>query len=294
MLHAYNQVSLEPCLSSHPWVFIGDSVTRQLYYETAHMMDFTLQSAALDDKQKHGDQVLRTANGTDILFFWDPFLNSTHVPIYTNDRDTARSADKDPVVVVLGTGLWFLRHPTSSGGLSRWGSRIESVLSMVAHASHRTPKEIYILPVVDVIPSKLSPARASTMLISDIDAMNTDLVHRASITRQLTGASVFIPQVFNAMLDASQTDDGLHFSGQVIRAQAGILLNRVCNKHRPPTPPFDTTCCREYPALKWPQELALLVFIGVGLILWLLSISFGSSSNSPLVFAMGTTKWPLY
>jgi hypothetical protein len=256
-------------------------VTRKLYFQTAHTMDSSLPSAVSDTNLKHSDHKLKTRHGTEVMFFWDPFLNSTHALEYAGTQ-SAVSASKDAAVVVLGTGLWFLRYSATAGGLSAWKARVENVLDSVARADHaqRGPKDIYILPVEDVVPSKLSPDRSSTMLPSDIDAMNSDLSHRISLARQRTGARVFIPQVFNAMLHPSQTDDGLHFSDAVVKAQANILLNGHCNKVRPHRPPFEPTCCRQYSLPPWPQELAILGIIVPGLIFWARSSPSSLSSVS--------------
>ena len=121
------------------------------------------------------------------------------------------------------------------------------------------------LPVEEIIPSKLSPERLDTMHSPDIDAMNSDLYHRikpstnSSWSRLLGSTSserISLPSVFNKMLDDSQTQDGLHFTEAIVKAQANILLNLQCNDKWPQTFPMDKTCCRMYP---WPGPVQSVV-----------------------------------
>jgi hypothetical protein len=65
------------------------------------------------------------------------------------------------------------------------------------------------------------------------------------------------------MLDPSQTADGLHFSDNIVKAQANILLNLRCNDVLPKTFPLDKTCCRRYPR---PSVLQIII-LGAA-ILW--------------------------
>ena len=269
-MHTYQEKDIKSCLKSKRLVFIGDSVTRQLYFQMAHALDSSLPAAPVDDDRKHTDYDLTTSQNVRLSFFWDPFLNTSEVLSFV--RSPASSgfstafADERPGMLVLGTGLWYLRYADTSGGLPSWEAMMESALEILSSAHEKPADLVVVLPVEEVIPSKLSPERASTMHASDIDAMNSDLTHRIrppSLTDPFTFFSpaqgsipVSFPSVFNEMLDPSQTEDGLHFSANVVKMQANILLNMRCNDELPKVPPFDTTCCRRYP---WPSLLHLLV-----------------------------------
>ena len=80
-------------------------------------------------------------------------------------------------MLVLGSGLWYLRYSNSSGGVPAWESRMEHIFHTLA-TKPKPADEVVILPVEDVVPSKLTTERALTMHPSDIDAMNSDLYHR--------------------------------------------------------------------------------------------------------------------
>ncbi|KAJ7169801.1 10 TM acyl transferase domain found in Cas1p-domain-containing protein [Mycena filopes] len=255
MLHDYTPEDGATCLESRELVFIGDSITRNLFFEFGRLLDHTLEPP-VGDENKHRDQSFLTAFDTRLSFYWDPFLNSSHVPTLNSQRGL--DSDPRPALLVVGAGLWYLRYSDGSGGLAAYESRIESILGALVQGNP-IADEVVILPVEDIISSKLSPERASSMHHTDIDAMNSDLSYRITSLGawkypglfkrpSRTPLSVSLPLVFNQMLDPSQTQDGLHFSQTVLRTQANILLNFLCNDHLAKTPPLNKTCCRSYPA----------------------------------------------
>lgn len=272
MLHSYSPFEGGVCVGSRRMIFIGDSVTRKLFFQFAHILDSKLPTT-LPDSDKHSDHTLHTSRGSQISFIWDPFLNSTNThDIITPKPDEVTAEGERPALLVLGSGLWYLRYAETSGGLQGWEANVYQILDSLAHSPVKPADEIVLLPVEQIVPSKLSPDRFATMRTSDIEAMNSDLYHRlhpqadgyTSFTRSHPPSPARLPLVFNQMLDPSLTDDGLHFSDSVVRSQANILLNLRCNDVLPKHFPFDKTCCRSYP---WPTAiqfiiLTLSIFLG--------------------------------
>jgi hypothetical protein len=271
MMHAYKPNDLTRCVSKEIWVFIGDSVTRKLFYHIAHAMDETLPHAAPNNTAKHVNYKLETKGGTELLFFWDPFLNSTQISDYASvsGSSSLSPTTTNASVLVIGSGLWYLRH-VSSGGIAAWEARMEAVLDKITSPKFSNTTEVVVLPVEVVIPSKLSLDRAQTMRIEDIDAMNMDLSHRISVARGKS-PKVYSPQAFNLMVHPSQTEDGLHFSSQIIQAQANILFNHRCNQLLPRKYPYDTTCCRRHPSRSMLYICTLSAIFLAGPIFWVLS-----------------------
>ena len=265
-LHKYEEKEASACFRSKELIFIGDSVTRKLFFQVVQVLDRSLPGVPPSDTGKHANHRFHTTSGTDLTFAWDPFLNSSYtqsVLLKSRDNDTIKPLPS-PAMLVLGSGLWYLRYSNSSGGVPAWESRIEHIFHSLA-TNPKPADEVVILPVEHIISSKLTPERASTMHPSDIDAMNSELYHRinppsddfkysfTSLERSVTAS---LPLVFNQMVDESLTEDGLHYSDAVIRAQANILLNLQCNNKLPKTFPFNKTCCNRYP---WPSALHLTV-----------------------------------
>ncbi|KAA1468701.1 Cas1p-domain-containing protein [Dentipellis sp. KUC8613] len=271
MTHAYQPKDAEFCLASSRAVFLGDSVTRKLFFQFANIVDPTLPTSPPDDDSKHSDHLLHSRSGIRLSFYWDPFLNSTQLDDILNAPDSGASSDR-PTLLVLGSGLWYLRYADMSGGISAWEANTESIINSISQAQRAPADEVVVLPIEDVIASKLSYERATTMLAADRDAMNSDLYHRIHPTSagvmDILGSGkrripISLPLAFNDMLDPSQTEDGLHFSDVIVRTQANLLLNLRCNDRLPKVFPLDKTCCRSYP---WPHILHLVVLVTV--LLW--------------------------
>lgn len=290
MAHTYKPTDAAACLSSKEVVFIGDSVTRHLFFQFSNLVDPALPTIPPSDEGKHQDHTLTSSNNISLSFYWDPFMNTTYSQfIHSSGNNRVASASNSPALLVVGTGLWYLRYSDLSGGLPAWESRVESVLDVIKHARPKLADNVVFLPVEEPVTSKLSPERASTIHPSDVDAMNSDLYHRIypsfqeSRSASIQNASPFpvaFPLVFNQMLDNSQTKDGLHFSKPVVRAQANVLLNFHCNNEVPKHFPFDKTCCRSYP---WPSLLQTIVCAALilwGPITWLWSWRQGLSCTS--------------
>lgn len=274
MMYQYQAKDVSTCMKSRRVIFIGDSVTRQLYFQFAHVVDDSLPSGPPDDEHKHMDYTFTSDTDVQLSFHWDPFLNSsdTHALLHPLGRT---SPSDTPALLVIGSGLWYLRY-AQSGGLPAWEATMESILGAISQAHYPIANRVVVLPIEDVISSKLTPDRAASMHASDIDAMNSDLLHRIQPSAlrdpfsflpipipRPTGLPVSLPLVFNHMLHPSQTQDGLHFSDPVVGMQAQVLLNLQCNDALPKEFPFDKTCCRSYP---WPAPLHLLLLAGI--LLW--------------------------
>jgi hypothetical protein len=287
MLYSYKQAQVSTCLDSKPTIFIGDSVTRTLFFQFTRIMDPNLPISPPNNSQKHLDHILHPATGNEMKFYWDPFLNDTRTLDILQGVKNPRSTDQPPALLVLGSGLWYLRYSNTSGGLPAWEANMERIFNILRQ-DRKPADQVVILPVEQVVPSKLSHERVVSIRPPDVDAMNSDLYHRIYGPSDTTSsspksmASIVFPIVFNQMLDSSQTEDGLHFSSSLVMQQANILLNSRCNNMLPKKFPLDKTCCNTYP---WPSFLHLII-LGVavvwGPILYLLSSRLGKF-NSRLV-----------
>lgn len=279
MLYSYKEKDAAACLQSKPVIFIGDSVTRNLFFQIANILDPALPTSSPTDGQKHSDHILRTEFGSDVSFFWDPFLNDSRTYEIVESR---YHGSKRPALLVLGTGLWYLRYANTSGGLPFWEANMEYIINSLAQGPSKPADEVVVLPVEQVVPSKLSHERAISIRSSDIDAMNSDLFHRLNPPSHVLSppaVPISLPLVFNQMLHSSQTDDGLHFSDPLVKLQATILLNLRCNNVLSKTFPLNKTCCSVYPS---PSVLQLLI-LGIA-VLWGPGLYFLSYQQGKLAF----------
>lgn len=293
MLHSYKAADASRCLASRHVAFVGDSVTRTLYFQFIHIVDPKLPSAPPQDDRKHTDFSFVADSNVALDFVWDPFLNTSSALALINPHEhhIGNSSPQVPALLVVGSGLWYLRYANTSGGLPAWEAMVDEHITAVSAAPVKPAETTVFLPVEDVVASKLSPERYSTMRSPDIDAMNSDLYHRIKPSHvgslwQFSGAvdaaPVLFPLVFNQMLDDSQTEDGLHFSDSVVKTQANILLNLRCNNEWSKIPPMDKTCCRAYP---WPSTMQFIVltiiavWTCVSVRLWLQSAGKGGANS---------------
>ena len=232
-MHQYKPADAATCFASRDVLFIGDSITRNLFFAFAHLLDPSIPATTPTTGEKHADYTARTPSGMELSFRWDPYLNSSA----TTDAVRARTRGAPrPALLALGSGLWYLRYADSTGGLPAWEANTEALLAELATPGRSAADAVVILPVEEVVPDKLSPERGATMRLADIDAMNSDLYHRIepvgsyALPPTARGpAPIALPLVFNRLLDNAATEDGLHFGPDMVRTQAQILLNMRCN-----------------------------------------------------------------
>ena len=265
MLYNYGAREAQQCFDKRKLVFIGDSTTRKLFYQTARVLDNKLPAAPPNDNQKHANVDLSTSYGTSISFIWDPYLNGSQVHNLIDGRSDAR-----PALLVIGSGLWYMRYSNSSGGLPTWEANMGRILRSIAGSKARIADSVVVLPVEQIVATKLSHERASSIRSSDIDAMNSYLSHRINPPSSGLGPTANVkkptfpaalPLVFNQMLEASMTEDGLHYADPVVQTQATLLINMRCNGFLPKVSPFNKTCCNRYPRPSFIHAMVLLAVI---------------------------------
>jgi hypothetical protein len=307
MLHPYSPKQVGQCLEGRNVVFAGDSTVRQVFCAlfSSSTFHFSLKRAHEDGKtdatvkhvdktvdtvaEKHSDRTL-TAGGITFSFFWDPFLNGTRTSQLLDGTLGSVTGSGTPTLAVIGSGIWYLRHP-DSGGINTWDRRIDAVFASTQPSYPPIADEVILLPVENAIESRLSPERAATVHNDDIKKMNALLDEKLRTTPSFVGGlgapGLAIPRVFNKLIDGleDETLDGLHFSEGISKVQASILLNLRCNDVLPKKFPFDKTCCFQYPSPNWVQALLLLFLVGfapLGLYFYSRSASFLLSSRSLL------------
>ena len=282
MLYNYGAREAQQCFDKRKLVFIGDSTTRKLFYQTARVLDNELPAAPPNDKQKHANVDLSTSYGTNISFVWDPYLNSSQVHNLIDDHSGRASR---PALLVIGSGLWYMRYSNSSGGLPTWEANMGRILRGIAGSKARIADSVVVLPVEQVVATKLSHERASSIRSSDIDAMNSYLAHRINPPSSGLGQTAKVkkpafpaalPLVFNQMLEASMTEDGLHYADPVVQTQATLLINMRCNGFLPKASPFNKTCCNRYPRPSLIHAIVLLAVILWGPYTYLKSVNNGN------------------
>ncbi|POW06795.1 hypothetical protein PSHT_10216, partial [Puccinia striiformis] len=275
MLHTYKPKTVGQCLAGRSVVFIGDSITRVLFYGALRTMD---PSITPDGQAKHSDRTLKIG-GIEWRYVWDPFLNSTtwseilsahymsSLPSPTSTSKEDLATKNRPALLVVGSGLWFLGYDLGYRQLEQ-----KSIISLTTRKSHsRIADEIY--PAFD----KLNQARKQKMHPNEVKEMNAYTLQTVDSN---PSSPITIPTVMNLISQQapSETEDGLHYSNKLSDIQARILFNLHCNDQVIKKFPLDKTCCFRYPTPNWIQIILLLF-----LLIWApLGIYINHYPNSPL------------
>lgn len=221
----------------------------------------------------------------------DPWLNSTETTQFLSTTPANPTS-----LLVIGSGLHYLRHP-SSGGLGAWTKTIRKTFDQL-RANQGTPRArilqpwdsmktthfslfpgvlpdnsniearqaahdfglsdaVIFLPVMKPVEDKLTAERKE-IRHSDVELMN------AVIEGQLNEENpppIVVPSVFNELLIDNQTTDGLHYSDTIVNKQAELLLGWRCNdalRYKGQ----QGTCCARYKTIR-PLQALILLFLGV-------------------------------
>ncbi|ORY57401.1 10 TM acyl transferase domain found in Cas1p-domain-containing protein [Leucosporidium creatinivorum] len=255
MLHNYSPKEVATCFDGRHIVFVGDSTVRQVFYAAVKHADKSIDTTA----EKHSDRDI-TVGKTKFSFYWDPFLNSTRMAQLLDGSLGQSVGGGTPTMAVIGSGIWYLRHP-DSGGINAWNHRMDALFSAVSPSGPVVADDVILMPVENAIESRLSPERAATVHLDDIKTMNEALDRR--LHEPQFKPTLAIPRAFNQLIDGleDETLDGLHFSEPISKVQASILFNLRCNDVLPKKFPFDKTCCSQYPTPNWVQSLLLLILL---------------------------------
>ncbi|ORX37217.1 10 TM acyl transferase domain found in Cas1p-domain-containing protein [Kockovaella imperatae] len=102
-------------------LFIGDSLVRELYFALVRKVDGKkgkVPEGWEAEAEKHTDRSMTLDDGVSsvsIDFWWDPYLNASRTIAQLSEVPETPAS-----LLVLGSGLWYLRYP-ESGGLGAWG-----------------------------------------------------------------------------------------------------------------------------------------------------------------------------
>lgn len=174
----------------------------------------------------------------------DPYLNSSRTVI-----QLGTIFPDPPSLMVLGSGLWYLRNP-SSGGLAAWGSMIQRTFDDLM-TNQGSPKTALQSPWNDMehgsgIPFGLLPSNSRSMIGSrqvgvhgrDEEALELRRSSRFGSSKKKSGFGlsdgiIFLPivNVFEDLLSPERAETIIH---EDIEAMNADLLARLTHPSPPP------------------------------------------------------------
>lgn len=273
MMHDYKAKDLTTCLKSRRIVFIGDSVTRQIFWALAKKLGIREQG-----QDKHSSISVH-AHGVEVNFFWDPYLNTSilHQEVAAVSLPGARNNQIDrAAILLLGGGLWNARYLGDASQQHFESSASEITRALQDRKKPGTPSSrsdqgsegeddlTVIAPIHIPHYDALSPERARTITPARVKHMFQHL------QQMLVRQNVTVAWCFSHMIrhEASAYDqDGLHIKTAVASQMAEVLLNARCNAVLRQTNfkgyPMDKTCCNGYQRPNWIQSIILNVSLGL-------------------------------
>lgn len=295
LMKAYNPKKTASCLktaSDRGVTFIGDSTVRELFWAMARKLDTKAAIPQQTKTEKHVDINFKSGDNT-INFYWDPFLNSSHVADTVDTKQLNTASNRKKNLVVLGSGLWFARHMDDP--VEEFKRTIDTITLHMPEPSadslgrHRT----VLMPVQPPFYENLDADHKKTMRPDHVEKMNDYLLEIKQIH------DIEVMESYLRMVDhlpgSAFDDKGLHVKNYVWDVQADMLLNLKCNDASN-TYPFDGTCCYSYPLNLVPLVMMLSGAVLAVFVAWVEVQQWaGVSSNTffSKVQARLPTLWPI-
>ena len=273
MMHEYNAKDVTTCLKSRRVKFIGDSVTRQIFWALAKKLHV----------QEHGEDkhsnISVDAQGLKIEFVWDPYLNMSNFDreVAAASRSGLKSEQLDTAAILLiGGGLWNVRY-LGEASYQHFESSVTEI-TRALHNSNITPTPlrhpgqssevvqdlVVIAPIQIPHYDALSRERARTITPARVKRIFQHL-QQSSIRHNIVVAWTFSHMTWRK--PSTYHQDGLHVSEAVATEMADVLLNARCNailrQSNSKGYPMDKTCCNRYQRPNWTQSAILIASLGL-------------------------------
>ena len=272
-MHDYDARDIGTCLKSRRVVFIGDSVTRQLFWAFAKKLDVR------EEGEDQHSSISVDAQGLKVEFYWDPYLNTStlYQEVAAASPSGSRNTKVDtPAILLIGGGLWNARY-LGEASYQHFESSISEItralqngeiLGTLSSQSGQSFQDVDTLAVIAPIQvphyDALSLERARTITPARVKPIFQHL-QQLSVRQDITVAWSFSHMTWRE--PSAYDQDGLHINGAVAGEMGDVLLNARCNavlrQSNAKGYPMDKTCCNKYRSPNRTQSVILTVSLGL-------------------------------
>jgi hypothetical protein len=243
-------------------IFIGDSMTRNLYSASLRVMGVAGSGAYDATLPKHQDITSMPWGASRVVFKWAPLaVDQLAVLKQVNDKSMDGNASQD--LIVLGGGAWDRLHvyATDEDRQSHAATLKELSAEMLRSQQQQNAAVVWFIPTTINSPALNTEEKRDHMREEDMEAM------RAVYARNgvLSASSFVIDGPTFTASRVSESFDGVHYPPQVYDAGAQILMNAMdwllpAQKAESVTPPQIGKMSN--PILGF----MMLVLVGIGLV----------------------------
>lgn len=260
-MYEYNTETICKCFGpGTKLLFLGDSTARQIFWETASIIDSSIEP----DGNMH-DNIHLIANGIEIHMLWDPYLNKSDAfgevqHIAFNDEESGKST-----FLYVTTGLWHAMFEPRAKVIENYKQSVDKLVNVLETQLTGAFGSVYFGPTQvpqfqllddsrkdQITEEYLSQMNAYTNEVFNYDpnsdSQNTD--NGILYTSDGRVGAYYTP-VFNIYGPGHITvydDIGLHYLKPVLSVQVQTLFNHHCNKFIMHLEEIShkTTCCISY------------------------------------------------
>ncbi|KAL7496875.1 hypothetical protein ACHAWT_004974 [Skeletonema menzelii] len=255
-----DEMQVKKVLNNRKVVFIGDSMTRNLYHASLRMMGITGSGAYDATLPKHQGITNLLWGKTPVLFKWAP-LAVDQFSILKEVNDNFGEGNRAPDLIVLGGGAWDRLHVYATDeDRQSHAATLKDLSAEMLRAQQQNAAVVWFIPTTINSLALNTEEKRDHMREEDMEAMRAVYAKNGVLS-----ASSFVLDgpTFTASR-VSESFDGVHYPPQIYDAGAQILANALDwlippNQEEPVIPP-------QIGKMSNPMlGFMMLVLVGIGL-----------------------------
>lgn len=219
-----DELQVKKVLSRRKVIFIGDSMTRNLYHASLRIMGIAGSGAYDATLPKHQDVSMLPWESTPVVFKWAPLaIDQLAILKEINDKSTEGDGNLAQDLIVLGGGAWDRLHvyATDEDRKSHAATLKELSAEMQRSQQQQHAAVVWVIPTTINSPALNTEEKRDHMREEDMEAMRAVYAQNGV----LDASSFVIDGPAFTASRVSESFDGVHYPPQIYDAGAQILFN---------------------------------------------------------------------